>query len=553
MVMAPRPEKRKEVLTMRHFFMTLFVLTVLPAALLFAGGQTDDDGEAAEIEEQGFVGYSLPIVDDGYTLSFLTREAGGGVYPLDNDLPVFQALEDKTGITIDFETTPSGQYDEVAQTRLAAGINLPDIVRLPGAVDPMFYAESGVIISLTSMIESYGTEMLDLFDERPVVRKEMTAPDGEIYFIPDIKDARAKYNYASMSMRKDWLEDLGLDEPVTIDDWHEVLIAFRDQDANGNGDPNDEVPFFGLKTDILLDSLTRFAWAYDLYFYKSDGWYPDDDGNVQYQYITQDAKDWITTMHQWYSEGLISEDILTANNDQWVSYATNGTGGATANWTMHNPQWNGRIEDGYWQSVLPVQGPDGHRAVERDNATLSSRFAITSSAEDPDIALKWLDYMWASDEGIRFRNFGIEGLSYTITDAGQIAYTDFVTDHERGSGFAFLEIGAYQQVPQIMPDEAAELRFTQTELHRLELEKAIPGTEYYVPSFPNVIATQEEAERFTEIMTDVRTFTQEMFTKFFLGVEPIENFDQYVQTIRDMGIDEAIEIRQSQYDRFQQF
>lgn len=54
---------------------------------------------------------------------------------------------------------------------------------------------------------------------------------------------------------KKWMDELGLKEPTSLDELYTVLKAFKDNDVNGNGDKNDEIPFTanaGVTIDLLL-------------------------------------------------------------------------------------------------------------------------------------------------------------------------------------------------------------------------------------------------------------------------------------------------------------
>ena len=51
-------------------------------------------------------------------------------------------------------------------------------------------------------------------------------------------------------------------------------------------------------------------------------------------------------------------------------------------------------------------------------------------------------------------------------------------------------------------------------------------------------------------MTDIQTYQQEMFYKFILGDESLDNYDAFVEQLESMGIDEVVAVKQAQYDRF---
>ena len=62
--------------------------------------------------------------------------------------------------------------------------------------------------------------------------------------------------------------------------------------------------------------------------------------------------------------------------------------------------------------------------------------------------------------------------------------------------------------------------------------------------------TEEEVAEYNSIMTDIQTYVDEYKLKFILGTESLDNFPQFVENIKNMGIERAIEIRQAEYDRY---
>ncbi len=542
----------------------LFLSIVLALSLVLGGcgkgaGNTEsskkNDGSTGVSGEKGQSlldqvpqDYELPIVEEPFTLTFATAEdmeAVAASRSYAQTLPAFEELEKRTGIHVKFEVTLPDQYNTTIQTRLAAGKDLPDIVRLPD--DPVRYAKGGLVIPIDELIGKFAPNILNLFKERPEVMKALVAPDGRIYSLSAVVDARSMVNFAGMGMRKDWLEKLNLKEPETIDDWFDVLKAFKDGDPNGNGKA-DEIPFIATN----IQALYRFAWSYGLHLVQSQGWYFDEEGKVVYEWIDPRMKEWLQEMNKWYEAELLDPDMTASQDaDKYTAKAIGDIGGAASAHTMQFPQWNERmakdLPHARWEGIVPPKGPYGDRMLEKEQPTENIHYAITRDCKDPETVIKWLDYMFASKEGqILVGNFGIEGLSYVMKD-GVPHFTDLILESELGTGIAQASLGMNGNFPRILMKECIEQRF-----HRYENEVAQSNkaTQYYVPSFPRVLASEEEIDTYVGIMTDIDTYKDEMITKFIQGKEPIENFDKYVQAIEAMGIEEAIAIKQAQYDRY---
>lgn len=490
------------------------------------------------------------------TLTFATAENSDPNNSYTKKLPVWEELERRTGVEIAFDVTDLNQYDEVMGTRLAAGVNLPDIVRVPGG-NPLVYASTGLLIPLTDLIYEHAPNIMNLYNnQRPDVKAMLTAPDGEIYVIDSIVDARSEVNQVGLGLRKDWLDALNLDEPDTMEDWHTVLTAFKNDDPNGNGKA-DEIPLI-CKPDPNKFSggytygIYKFGTAYGLHLYVSDGWYAGEDGKVVYEWTDPRMKDYLTEMNRWYTEGLLDVEFATQTTDQWTAKAIGDIAGAdVSSFTMQYPQWNIRMAEALptanWISTLPAAAEDGTRYLERENPTEGIYYGITRDCEDPVAAIKWLDTMYASEEGqILMTNFGIEGLSYEMVD-GKPQLTDYILKDERGSGLAMEALGMNGRFPRVLMAEMIEQRFLQ---YTDEVAQARETAKYYTDPFPVMLSTDEETSAFASVMADINTLRDEYIMGFITGKKPLSEFDSYVQLAEDMGLARAVAVKQAQYDRY---
>lgn len=89
--------------------------------------------------------------------------------------------------------------------------------------------------SSEDLIEKNAPNIMNMFEKYPIIRKVLTAPDGEIYNLAEVFIEGNEVAPKSLIIRKDWLDKLNLEIPETIDDWYTVMKAFKEQDPNGNG------------------------------------------------------------------------------------------------------------------------------------------------------------------------------------------------------------------------------------------------------------------------------------------------------------------------------
>jgi putative aldouronate transport system substrate-binding protein len=537
---------------MKRIIVVLLVFTSISAVWIGAAGQGEKNakpgaaaaGKAAGGAVQAPEQYTLPLTKTPVTITFATQENPAGTKSYRDNLPAWAELEKRTGVKVDFQVVPAQNYAENMQVRLAAGMNLPDFLLLPP--NPMSYANGKLIIPIKALIGRYAPNIAQLFRDRPEIPKGLIAPDGDIYFVTSILDARASVNYVGFMYRKDWAEKAGMGAPATMPDWYTMLKKFKGTDINGNGNPNDEIPWSANGTGF--SALYPFAMAYGLI--PNNDFQVSKDGKVTYAYTMPRLRDWLVEMAKWYKEGLIDPDFLNLIQDKWLAKVVSNVAGSATTSTMWAPQLNQRMAkdfpNAYWDVLYPPKGPYGDQILLRERPLSGENFAISRDCKNPALLMKWLDYMFVSEQGqILMGNYGIEGVTYTMAD-GKPRFTDMIAKDPRGTGQAQWEFGINGPFPRILMKQVIVERFYGFPQAKVAIDAA---EKYYVQSFPDIIPTKEENDTIVNVMADINTYRTEMVTKFILGTEPLSGFDKFVATINGMDVGRVTAIKQTQYDR----
>ena len=211
----------------------------------------------AEIPE-GFHAEGMPIVDEPITISVLTMRWGSMGDSFKTN-PFLVNLEKESNVKVNWQIVSSNDWaDNQKPVMLAGGESaLPEVV-----LGFQTFSESDIInnveyfLPLEDLIEQYMPNLTKAFEEMPALKAISTSADGHIYSLPSRMPKRpVACNVPVINVK--WLENLGLEVPTTIDELENVLRAFKEQDANGNGDPNDEIPFTGI--GLGMDFLTPFG------------------------------------------------------------------------------------------------------------------------------------------------------------------------------------------------------------------------------------------------------------------------------------------------------
>jgi putative aldouronate transport system substrate-binding protein len=464
--------------------------------------------------------------------------------PLGSGLPVWKEIEQKLNITIQWDVAPDAQYVTAMQTRLAAGTDLPDILRVPGG-DPTQYGQSGLLIPLEDLIQSQGQNVQKVFSNDPEARKLMTSGDGHIYGLAPIIRESSYLMGNVFTLRQDWLDKLNLKTPDTLDDWYNVLKAFRDKDPNGNG-KRDEIAWGG---DPLF-----FAEAFGLHLWASawqGGFWADKDGKVFYQWTDPRMKELLTWLNKLYKEELLDPDYGNPSAEALQAKVTKNLVGSMNNWPDLTFAWGKVIRSSADPSarfvpVVPPQGKNGDRSLEGYGIVDMGFQGISKDCKNKEAAFKLMDYLW-SEEGIRYMAWGIEGKSYTMEN-GKPKYTDWVMKNSDGLGMsdALRTLGSWPTIPWIQQADTYQQMLDADPDFAKSPSMMKP---YLIDPFPPLLATKEEQDQLTVLNNDINTYRGEMITKFIIGQEPIENFDKFVDTLKGMNLDKLLEIKQTQYER----
>lgn len=472
----------------------------------------------------------------------------------------YQEMMKNTGIDVEFIHPPVGQESDSFSLMISGG-EYPDLVHydwgnaVSGGPDKAI--EEGVILELTDLIEEKCPNLKAFLEEYPEIRAAMTTDSGKIYCFPNVypyfKEDTAVMCNRGVQIRQDWLDELGLERPETIEEWHRVLTAFKGKGTTEDGSPI--VPMVSRKMSEKTSLVRTFANAwngmdYDFYL---------DNGKVKFGPIEPDFKEYLATMNQWYNEGLIAPEFSTYSGKEHDALITTNQAGA----------WLSGLGAGMGVYITALGGDDSKisgikfpvtRKGDQPKYTAADNYpfiglgiAITSNCKDVDAACKWLDYHY-SEEGGRLLNWGIEGVSYELDENGEPRFTDAVLKDPEGLSVD-VALGKYAMVSQLeafaKDDKVEAIRMWNYPAQE-EASRIWNDTDFSFRYPPTVSLTPEESAELAGILSDITTYRDENVIRFILGTEPLDNYDKFADTIRGMNIDRAIEIKQAAYDRLQQ-
>lgn len=484
----------------------------------------------------------LPLSTTGETLTcFITLDVEAAISMDDyNDNEYFQNLEERTGVHIDFRMN-SGADTTTNFNLMIASNNLTDLITGPDRYADGLEAavEDGYYLDLTDLVDEYMPNYQARRTANDEIRKATMTDSGMLPCVYGVNTS-PEGPWTGLMVRQDWLEDLGLETPVTYDDWEVVLTAFKDEK--------------GANAPIYLTSggfELNYAWSAG-YGVQAD-FQLDETGVVNYGPIMDGYRDYLTLMHDWYQKGLIDPDFMTST-EYWVdiSYLINEDSGAFLGITQNTSTYEDSIpdEDAVIMAVTSPVKEEGDQLHFRYQDTLSaSSTAISAQCENPELAMKWLDYGF-TDEGSLLANYGIEGDTFVYDENGEPVYSDKILHNENLSW-------SQAQAAYVSPPPALAFYYdwdrTLASMAQKDIDAydiwSVADSDWMMPRA--LTLTAEESRERASIMSDVQTLAKEYTAQFISGVRDIDaEWESYVSTLKGMGIDRAIEITQAAYDRY---
>jgi putative aldouronate transport system substrate-binding protein len=472
-----------------------------------------------------------------------------------SEMLCYQELEKRTGVHLEFQhaADQSAQMEEQFNLMIASG-QYADIIErnwLSVAGGPAKYLGDGVILRLNDLIDQHAPNLKKVLDSNPRWRKEVTTDDGDLFCLPFLRGDDFLQTFQGPIIRKDWLDKLNMKAPTTIDEWHDLLTAFKEKDPNGNGQA-DEVPFTSSLGGRPLQAFTSShvmvgAWGIAMEFYQ-------ENNVVKYGAIQPGFKDFLSTMAQWYKEGLYDPDFpamdqkledakITGNQlGTFIMNTGNGIGRYTGLMAEKDPNFK-LIAAPY----PTLKAGDKPVLGQRDNTFPGVGAAISTQCKNPEEAIKMLDYAYG-DEGHMLFNFGVEGKTYTLVD-GYPKYTELVTKDPKlplANSMAryfrsvfngpFVQDRRYIEQYAFLPEQQDAIKIWREPSNEMQM--------------PPVTQTQDESKRFASITNDVVTLRDEAIIKIIVGQTPVAEWDNVVAQMKQIGIEEAITLRQAALERF---
>lgn len=501
---------------------------------------------------------------DGQKITWLVRD--DNVDPADSryqQLIGVQKIEEMFHVDIEFIIF-NGKAKDAGEQYLTMLTTepLPDVISYLN--EEMYKADGGItglkqkgIIPqrLNEIIEAKMPNLSKILEDRPDIARDLSDNNGDYLYFERINPFDSATDYVAASdtglvMRKDWLDDVGMDVPTNMDEWYDVLTAFKQIGA-------DKVPFDAYSSGIML-----FEGAFGM----TSGIYIDPDtGKVEHGARTQKYKEYLETMSKWYAEGLM--DHVFDENGKAVSKGgdDNVTGGIAGSWkglANNNTKFGDAMREAGQPQVelVAVPWPAMANGTTYTPRTVSrkqreTQIITVDAKEEPekmDAIATVMDYMF-SEEGSEMLCWGEEGVTFVKDDMGNRSLTEYGNEQLELPG----NTGKPQRYKMYGNQSGGFPSYGCFDVNSATRDEWFinAATVWVQASFdlgyPGCISlSAEQNEKVNEGNSQLSDYIAEMKWKFITGQEPLSNFDTYVAELERMGISNVVAVYQEAYDAY---
>lgn len=485
-----------------------------------------------------------------------------------NDMPSMKAIQEATNVELEIIGVPTANFIE-RKNLLFASADLPDLVYSNNAsYDALMYGvNDNLLIPLDDAIKQNAPYFSEWVAFEPAIKEQCLSVNGKQYFMPYVDISLANIVQVGYYVRESWLKKVAMEAPNTLEEFYNVLKAFKEADPAGGGNT---IPLSGGSTTNIVNPILG---AYGI----SSGVY-QVNGEAKYGPIEPEYKEALVYLNRLYKEGLIASDYLTHDAKIYNANLVENIG-ITFAWTLS--QLRTPLEASgqsltqilnEWRPIGGMKGPDGkHHWFSSPMGKVTNNIGtfITSANKYVAETMNFLDYTY-SQEGAYTLVTGPKGLCWDFDENGVVKIKDYVLKNpdnlqpdevllQAGGMVWAFHVGicglARVNPSNRWPYSYEDVNYARTlygpepdSLYSRNLNDWWDITaERQLP--PTISYTAEEQEKINLLFQDINVLVEENLHKVIMGLEPISKWDQVISQLKQMNVDEYVKLHQEALDR----
>lgn len=468
---------------------------------------------------------------------------------------LWKRLQEETNVNVEFQFL--GETPEEKFTLLINGGNYGDVLiggPVLNSISASRYFASGIFQDLTEYLNKETMpNLMAMIDENPDIMGMISGADGKVYTLPQINGIEGGGLESPFWINKVWLDKLGLAVPTTLDEFTNVLRAFKTQDPNGNG-VQDEIPYF-VSTAREFYSLEAIYGCWGLAFKNGalDGFATVKDGEVRFGPVLDEYKEAVKYQALLYDEGLMWNECFTASSATGGSKLTSDI--CTVGCFTSNTIPTSTYMDDYVCLVPPkVEGYEQCWYVNPVVTAAKDRFYITDKCQYTEIVMKFMDLFYDFDNAFEVE-FGAEedGRWYKDENGNYVVRNDLTVDQEtkiKTETPALLDLidrFARGVRAEDMKKVINKDYDTMNLAWRTYQDAGVLNDEIW----PRPYYSNEDASSLYRITTDIFYQVDSYRARWITGEGDIDaEWDEYIKKLEGLGLKEMVTIYQSGYDSY---
>ena len=522
-----------------------------------SGGEAD----ASETSEDGVTnkGTTLPIVNEPVTINVVKERHMLDTTESYNEKAAWKNIPDETGITIEWTELAAGTATERVPLMLSSG-DLPDVFW--GCLsDAQILQNEKNLVPLEDLMADFAPNSLATYDQLGVDWRQIaTTPSGHIYGLLGRYESLYENSGDGIQIiNKAWLDKVGLGVPTTLDEFTEVLKAFKEKDPNGNGQA-DEIPYsFSENMWCAAITTTMGWWGIG----NGDGGsstaasrnFSIRDGKVLGNVNTDEYRQYLEYHHKLYSEGLMDQEGFSQNTEVFSTKIKSGQVGTYFSWTALEYLTSEQEKD--WVVVPPIQAIEGVEPIANGEVTRSTlqknKWVVSTSCEHPEAAIRLWDYQARDVESKMTVAMGEKGKLWDEYEDGSGYYFKVPEDTTPEFTFEHMKYtyGVVNDPPLMTIDETPKNDGEISPSAALRDSMVDQVDEWFIPKedqLPQVYVSTEAIDRRTFMETDLFAHIKEFRAQAVINGFTDDEWNNYVSQLDAYGYQDWLQWYQDMMD-----
>jgi|GEM_PF-1864204 len=462
-----------------------------------------------------------------------------------------QKITEKTGVRLNLIAVPDAGDAYKQKLNIMLNTNdIPDIIwtsKDDALINSL--AVKGVFLAYSDYLD-HTPSLKKAFETIPDIERSYSASDGKVYIMP-----RLTTNVMSeiFMIREDILKKEGLKEPETFDEFYSLLKTLKEKYP-------DMIAFINRNGGEHLVNRLAYSWGSG-YETGTYGFYLNrDEDKYQYGPLDKNFKLMVEWLKKLFDEGILDEEYALRTTKQWEEEMSKGNAIFTIDYIDRVKSINAAyISTGMEARVAAMnipKGPTGKSGILAKSAVMAnSGIVISSKISDPVVAMKFIDWVY-SDEGRLMTSFGIDGETFVIDEDGRPMLTPHMKRQANPDGKELVKdygwiyyIDKYEFPVGYLKDVLPGDPVPEDDRWMFSREKMEQANQV-IPADPVLKFTEQQTSELRSKCTLIQDYFKQNIDKFIMGTRPISEYDQFVEEIKKLGVDDVAKIYNDAYQEY---